>query len=75
MFEFGQIVCIDDGFEIFEDNWEPWKHAIIKYSQESQSKPKVIQKALQELVPGDSGNTIVCVCISCCDCVCDTPLG
>lgn len=59
MYEFGLIVCFENGFETFEENWELWRSAIIQYSQASQNKPKAIQKALQELVPGESGNMYI----------------
>jgi len=66
IYEFDIIVGIDNSFERFEDNWEPWKHAIIKYSQAYQNKPKMIRQALQELVPGESGKTCMCISLYAC---------
>lgn len=55
MYEFDLIVNMDDVYQVFLENWEKWKFAIVKYSCANQSTPMQLKKALQDLVSYDSG--------------------
>lgn len=54
-FEFDLIVNMENGFEIFSENWEKWKPAIIGYSQATNNKPKMLQHVLLDLDTDDPG--------------------
>ena len=49
---------LEDAYASFVESWNMYKGAILEFSKAYKSIPTHIQKALKDLVPGDSGELI-----------------
>ena len=49
---------LEDAYASFVESWNMYKGAILEFSKAYKSIPTHIQKALKDLVPGDSGEFI-----------------